>query len=75
MLKSTVKSKVKKQVDEYPCLKIAEDDGTIILFSAPLKGMCIYPGKDTMRKMGEYHSKWNEAVFTPFCGEVTLKQE
>lgn len=50
---------------DYPCLK-SSGEGRIVLFTGPSTGTIVN------RDRFEYSRDWEEALFEPFVGKVTL---
>ena len=58
-------AKGQEQKDEYPCLKRWEDDGFTVLFTGPNTGICVNPGSNDNRKLGDYDEEWSEELTVP----------
>ena len=62
-----------KQENKFPCLMVYTP-GTIfvLLFTKPRTGM-IVNSEHPRRLLGDYGVDWDMAVFTPFEGEIILR--
>ena len=60
------------KLDTYPCLK--SYDKIVVLFIEKDTGTCIY-SDDPDICVGAYLEDWMECNFTPFNGEIVLKNE
>jgi hypothetical protein len=63
----------------YPYIGIVEDPGhaahnLTVLFVAPEKGVCLSPGKSSS-PLGRFDDAWDEKLFVPLKGEITLSNE
>lgn len=73
-MKSFLKSHTKQEELDYPCLKEANnlEGKTIVLFIAPENGTCVHTTAPD-NYVGKYSDGWAEDIFSPFHGEVILK--
>lgn len=67
-------TEVNQCVPKYPYLG-KSDNGFIVLFHSPGSGVvvCITAETPALNRLGTYSDHWNEYVFEPFDGTVTLK--
>ena len=56
---------------EYPFLGISNENGCIVLFAEPDRGICVAPGGSNFQ--GEYSACWDMYAFLPYTGKVTLE--
>ena len=69
-----VEKKGVKAKDDYPTLKISQYNKTIVLFTARAEGLVV--GNPTnCHPIGYSTACWNEEIFAPFTGKVTLKNK
>jgi hypothetical protein len=64
----------------YPKLMESMHDGTIVLFSAERKGVCIHPGSDEdafdePSAVGKHFDHWDMNSFVDYHGTVTLQND
>ena len=66
----------------YPCLKklVYETTGNtiIVLFNKPKCGTTIFKNVvegNCLDEVGEYYQLWDESLFTPFTGSITLSND
>ncbi len=73
-MKSVITNQEVQQEDEYPCLKVSEDTGNVVLFTKVNTGTIVYigVGSPSYYKVGEYCDEWAEELFEPFNGTVQL---
>jgi hypothetical protein len=71
-----MKSKINKlnQMPDtpYPCLKINNVTGSIILFNQKHCGVLVHKGKRSEYDVGYYGKDWDEKNFVLFQDEITL---
>ena len=67
-----IEGKRKEEKQKYPCLKISSEDGQIVFFTAPKKGITVAQGNSDHR-IGRESETWAEYLFVPFTGSVTLR--
>ena len=74
---------VKKKKDEYPCIKIDNVSGRIVLFTAPRKGyeircdtikMIHWPGLELSDFM-KFSEHWRESDYELYSGKIELSNE
>lgn len=75
-MKVEVNEKPVEQESKYPYIGIRKDeyDYTIVYFISKDCGICL----DTDfygDKIGEYSKEWNENIFPPFTGSITLSND
>ena len=58
---------------KYPFLGISEHNNTIVFFTEPDIGVCVYAGTTSRNFVGEYKTTWVMTVFNPYNGTVTLE--
>ena len=66
----------------YPCLKKLVYDTTgntiIVLFEKPKCGTTVFKHVvegNCLDEVGEYYQSWDESIFTPFTGSITLAND
>lgn len=66
----------------YPCLKklVYKNTGNtiIVLFDKPKCGTIIFKhvvAGNCLDEVGEYYQSWDEPIFTPFTGSITLSND
>ena len=60
---------------KYPYLGISKNNCTIVFFTEPSVGVCVYAGTTPRNFVGEYKTTWNMSVFEPYNGTVTLEND
>lgn len=73
-MKVEVKEKGNKIEIKYPCLMKSSNYGVIVLFISQKCGTCLDVGHSN-NELGEYSDYWDMDCFSPFDGEITLKND
>lgn len=58
----------------YPCLKIKNGTGIVILFTEEDTGIVLIKGEDEF-EVGNYDTSWNEKSFENFEGKIELSND
>lgn len=64
--------RVKRPV--YPCLRISEKSGNVVLFEREGYGVVVDKGGSTY-SVGYYSNDWDMDVFLDYGGSITLENE
>ena len=60
---------------KYPCLKVYEDTGRVILFTGKNTGVIVHDEDYVNGFMGEYSDGWVENNFVMFNGKIELSNK
>ena len=69
-MESIINKQEKQGKEKYPCLKISTA-GQVVFFTGKERGTVIHVGISRLQ-LGD-NGPWDESQFTPFNGEITLK--
>ena len=58
---------------KYPFLGIHTQLNTIVLFTEPNVGVCVYAGTASLNFIGQYKTTWSTDLFESYNGTVTLE--
>ena len=67
---SVHQSKPEAEANNYPCLKVSENAGLIVLFSAPGNGTVLFVNGPDFYVVGDYAVDWDEDSFNLFKGLI-----
>lgn len=73
-MKSVLNPESKPKKLEYPCLKVSQRTGRVILFTALNTGATLYHPRGS-HLIGTHCSSWGEGLFDPYSGEVILSND
>lgn len=75
MISTIVPKEKQPKKPEYPCLKQGKTRKLVIFFIGAKIGIVLYAGKDVPYEFGYYNTAWDMSYFTPFEGELLLKND
>ena len=74
-MKSVTRGRTTKATPKYPYLGINLIKTKIVLFDGPSKGTAVWTKQAPSLNLGEYSDEWDEDIFTPYNGTVTLSND
>lgn len=74
-MKATLNEDLTVAIATYPFLGVSRKNKTIVLFTDPCVGVCVYASKTSGSDLGEFSDDWDMDCFELYTGTITLEND